>query len=444
MSASHSRATALLLSVGGSAAPALHALGVHQPSHVAYFCSAGTRSTAEGIHRQYVAVTLSGPTPVADYLESPSHEELGPCYAVLRRWLPQWLSERGLSPDAVTVDYTGGTKTLSAALVLAASEGLQHFSYVGGSRRDAGGTGVVVQGSERIHLQSNPWRELAVRELEQARILWDLQQYRAAATLLQRTRRQVPDDSRHAFGRISDLALALDDRLALQLSAAADRLSRLARKLANHPPPPESPAVAAHARLQCFCERAAVRLSAAEALNGPAADPSAQLRELLDNALLTARLGRRDDAAARLYRALELFGQNELARMTTGAFVLGRLQAASSLPSAAAGFPAFTGTDGEATARRGIALEQVYRLLAYLHHPAGLRAVAEFDGAGSATSPWRQATLQRNQSILAHGLQPVSESGFRSLATLVGSYVSQSTDHVDLEAPCFDLAWFDW
>lgn len=436
---------ALLVSVGGSPEPVLHALRTHHPAHVAYFCSAGTRDKAENIHTAYLAaLPADTAAPIADYLEISAYEELGPCYAALRRDIPVWLARHGIPPAAVTVDYTGGTKTMSAALVLAASELFSQFSYIGGTQRDKAGVGIVLSGRECVHYQANPWRELAIRELDQAAHLWEAQQYEAVIAMLRPAKARVPLARRPAFDRVIDLAHALAARLALRLGDAAATLAKLDRNLAKTPAPPDAaPAtVSARQSLQTFCQTASGRLAAADAASGPAADPRAQLRELLDNALLTARLGRHDDAAARLYRALELYGQNELSRLTAGAFTLGQLKS-ETLPAALADFPPFTGPDGPSLARRGIALEQVFSALAHLRHPAGLRAVSDFTGPDSLRSPWRAATQRRNQSILAHGLKPVGPEGFAALGLLVADYTGENTTLVELSPPAWDSAWFD-
>jgi len=432
--------TVALVSVGGSPEPVLRSLRELRPDVVWYFCSGGSRILAEEIHHQ-----LDG-QPLSDFIEVARFEELGPCYAALREALPRLLRHWRVEAGNVTVDYTGGTKTMSAALVLAATECFSNFSYVGGTQRDKAGTGIVLTGTERVHSQPNPWRELAVRELDQAATLWAAQQYHATAVLLRRTKNQVPLDQRLAFERVIDLATALDLRLSLQLPQAATLLAKLFRKLAQSDPSTTAPGTPAAApapptSLLAFSERAATRFAASAALSGPASDPSAQLRELIDNALLTARLGRHDDAAARLYRALELFGQNELSRLTAGAFYLGQLKT-SSIPAALADFPPFAATDGLALARRGIALEQVFRALAHLGHPAGLRAAADFDGPSALKSPWRAATQRRNQSILAHGLQPVGVGGFDTLAALVTAITGEDATRIDLDAPAWSPAWF--
>lgn len=229
--------TAALVSVGGSPEPVLRSLRELRPDVVWYFCSGSSRSLAEEIHRH-----IDG-QPLSDFIEIARFEELGPCYVALREALPRLLRHWSVEAGNVTVDYTGGTKTMSAALVLAATEVFANFSYVGGTQRDKAGTGIVLAGTERVHHQPNPWHELAIRELEQSATLWAARQYHAVAALLRRTKSQVPLEQRPAFERCIDLATALDLRLSRQLPQAAALLAKLARKLAKTTPdfsPPPS------------------------------------------------------------------------------------------------------------------------------------------------------------------------------------------------------------
>ena len=424
-------ARALLISFGGTSAPLRIALREFQPTVVWYFCSHDSRASAEQSHAELTGQTV--PPTQAEFLECSNHEELDSCYAELRHWLSRLPQKWAVLPEHVCVDYTGGTKTMSAALVLAATECFTRFSYVGGHQRAAG---LVLDGHEVRHEQPNPWRALAIREIEQAALLWNEQQYAAAALILRKAKAQVPLDQRPAFDFVITLAGALADRLALQLKAAATKLGKLADKIADLPP--DDP----RGGLLDFCHRASQRLTAGEAAAGPAADPMAQLRELLDNALLTARLGRYDDASARLYRALELYGQNELDRLTHGAFRLGQLKR-DALPPEVAGCEVFKDTATALTkARRGIALEEVYRVLAHLGHEKAMAAKADFDGPDALKSAWRQATQRRNQSILAHGVQPVGETGFAALAHLLTQTTGCQMESVDLPPPALQPAWF--
>ena len=150
---------AVLVSVGGSPAPVLFTLLKRRPAHVWYFCSADSRQVADDIHAQLDW------RPDRDFIEVERFEELGPCYKELRAAIPALLRKWKVPAAEVLVDYTGGTKTMSAALVLAAIETFDQFSYVGGAQREQGGLGVTVDGREKVFYQANPWSDLAVREI---------------------------------------------------------------------------------------------------------------------------------------------------------------------------------------------------------------------------------------------------------------------------------------
>ncbi|OQX91368.1 MAG: hypothetical protein B6D58_08485, partial [candidate division Zixibacteria bacterium 4484_95] len=51
----------------------------------------------------------------------------------------------------IVIDLTGGTKQMSAALALAATEQGLKVSYVGGEERTKDGLGTVVSGTEKIY-----------------------------------------------------------------------------------------------------------------------------------------------------------------------------------------------------------------------------------------------------------------------------------------------------
>ncbi|MDW8310695.1 MAG: TIGR02710 family CRISPR-associated CARF protein, partial [Verrucomicrobiales bacterium] len=316
------RITAALVSVGGAPEPILHVLGKHRPPHVWYFCSAGTRAKADVIQAQLDW------HPAPRFIEVERFEELGPCYRELRCKIPEILAETKVPPAEVLVDYTGGTKTMSAALVLAAVELFQQFSYVGGEQRGGGGLGIVLRGKERTLYQGNPWTELAIREIERARDLWAACQFETAASVLREVAPRVP--MRRRFEAFAELAAGMAARHRLDFRAAKSHLhaaiGRLGLIFEGHPDGP--------------LKLAREALAICEACAGDTAN-DALLRELLDNALRTAAQSRYEDAAARLYRAMEMQGQLWLAKATGGLFKNGRCKPESvdKLPQALKALP---------------------------------------------------------------------------------------------------------
>lgn len=401
------RITAALVSVGGSPAPVLHVLGKHRPAHVWYFCSAGSRANADDIQSRLEW------RPQARFIEVERFEELGPCYRALRRSLPAILAETRVPPAGVVVDYTGGTKTMSAALVLAASEIFQQFSYVGGTQREKAGLGVVVEGRERVLYQDNPWTALALREVERARDLWVACQFDAAAGVLREVAPRVPHRLR--FEALATLADGLAARHRLDFSKAQRLLTtaigRLRPMFETHPT--AGPLPLAQAALEiCEC---CVKPTVCEPL----------LRELLDNTLRTAAQGRFEDAAARLYRAMEMQGQIWLADATGGRFANGRCapDGGPGLPQALQGLD-FCRPDDAGEIR--LSLEQCFRALAALGHPHARAVLADLDARdtdGTTRSRWRAATARRNTSILAHGVNSVGKDGFEQMKTIASEFL---------------------
>jgi len=96
-----------------------------------YFCSAGSRHIADEIHGQ------PDHHPDRDFIELERFEELGLYLREQRQVIPALPRKWKVQPSEVLVDYTAGTKTMSAGLVVAATEVLEQFSYVGGEQRES-------------------------------------------------------------------------------------------------------------------------------------------------------------------------------------------------------------------------------------------------------------------------------------------------------------------
>ena len=419
--------SAALVSVGGSPAPLLITLRQHRPAHVWYFCSAGSREVADQIHAQLDW------HPDRDLIEVERFEELGPCYRALRQVIPEWLKKWKVLPADVLVDYTGGTKTMSAALVLAATELFDQFSYVGGEQREKGGLGVAVDGKERVFYQGNPWSDLAIREVERARDLWAGCQFEGAARALREVAPRVPHRLR--FEAVADLADAMAARHRLDFKEGVKKLGSVKKSL---------PALFDGHNDHGLIAFTSECLQVCDACTGHTASETF-LRELLDNTLRTAGQGRFEDAAARLYRAMEMQGQLWLTAATDGLFVNGRCPSGNTvrIPDRLKAL-AFCQPDAEG--RIDLSLEQSFRAL----HAVGYERVAtvvpdldRVDAQGKSVSRWRQATEKRNTSILAHGVQPIGLEGFAQMKQLAVEFLGFCLDQPTNPVPPLDPRWLE-
>lgn len=172
---------AMLVSLGGSPEPVIHTLNQQQPEYICFFISLQTAREIQEIIR-----ALSYRCRDFDRIVTPSAEDLEACSQALSAHLPGMLARWGMAADALVVDYTGGTKTMSAALVLATVEGVHRYSYVGGVERDKGGVGVVIGGRERMLHVHNPWKVWAQEERKRIRLYFAAARYDTALQELQR------------------------------------------------------------------------------------------------------------------------------------------------------------------------------------------------------------------------------------------------------------------
>ena len=378
----------LIVSVGGSPRPIVETIEEKKPDCILFVASEGSRGQVEG---EILPVSYA---VQHETLTLTDHENIGTCYREIRDGAREWLERRGLSEDEVCVDNTGGTKTMSSALVLAGVERFSAFAYVGGKRE---GLGVVLDGAETVITSQNPWNQYAARDLERANWLLSESHAHAAARILNEAAGRCDDEFKNKIKGFANLARALGeaDMFRFGRSGASGMFNR------------------ARGGLQHTLDYRTFKGLAALSDNGwrevdkqISADgktPGREtLLELLANAERRAKQSRYDDAAGRLYRAVELRGQ-QLARDAFGA-ELGRPRLDDFPANRRADAQALLGAPDE-DGRYKLGVQKLYAALS-LSEDSTLRE------HGAAYERLKGHLAVRNQSLLAHGLQPVSEGAF--------------------------------
>lgn len=139
----HNPYRAVLASLGTTPEPLAYVLLHAQPEHLTVVRSSGSAPMDE-------VFRLAGVAPPHDVVTVDDHEDL---LALTRTFHEafQALLQRGFEPASVLVEYTTGTKSMSAAAILATFPSGCGFSYVGG-RRDASQRGIVVTGQEELRI----------------------------------------------------------------------------------------------------------------------------------------------------------------------------------------------------------------------------------------------------------------------------------------------------
>ncbi len=397
-----SSSTLLICTVGGSPEPIVAALKQWQPVRVRFV---HTPQTKDDVASKVVPMARIEGVDLDvgryDLFELPEGQDLASCLDHLRQLTPvatEWAA-RGASFQVV-VDFTGGTKCMSAAIGIQASRWPCSFSYVGGNERTKDGVGVVVSGAEKIVHQANPWDALGYQAVEEYVVLFDQHAFLAAANIAAVTTKRVSrPDRKRELSSLGQLAKALDawDRFDHKTSSnLLDSVSKSANDLR---------AVLGATRGDRVLAGAA-RLAEHLSQLGQATPPSRlHVLDLLANAKRRKDEGRFDDAVARLYRAIEAIAQVALKEKHG-------IESTERVPLERVPDPlrnTWTSRADEGVVAVG--LQDAYALLELLSDPVGM----QFRNAGlnGKISP----LVARNRSILAHGFERVSEAVVKKLWT---------------------------
>ncbi len=377
--------TLLAITVGGSCAPVVTAIRDYNPDYVIFIVSTGARGSR---------ITVDGSGK--------------PCFAEDKAALPNILQQAGLSPEKCAfielddpdtlhlchqrirtglhdhaagradwrrlADYTGGTKTMTAALIVVALELGWELSVVRGNRTDL----LKVRDGTEMASLVNTWEVRARQQLEQAEAMFNQFAYASAGQLVESLMRSAPlsPELQRDIQRFVTFSRGFD---------AWDRFdhARAAQILA----PYQSEIVPQWRFLKILTGQA--RGTGYESIF-----------DLVRNAERRAERGRYDDAVARLYRALEMLAQVRLSQREPS------LDASDLkldlLPEAVRA--KYTGREGKIK----LGLQEDYDLLIGLDDPLG-----------NAFAPERKKMLavleKRNASILAHGVQPCDEAIYNDM-----------------------------
>ncbi len=380
----------MVASVGGSPEPVRKALYEGRPSYALFVVSDASRSQVEdeilpglGYGLQY------------GYLEISDHQDIGICYQEIRTDIERWLSERKLTSEEVYVDITGGTKAMSAALMLAAVEQFKNFTYVGGSSRDSNNLGTVITGSEHVIRCQNPWITYAVRELERANGLLEGFCADSAAEILEDAAQKCNESQRARLEAFAGLAKALGLADRFDFKRAHSEFRRWYQKLElSLDYPLYQRLLSLHEHWKAVGDQVKHSDQTAE---------RETLLELIANAERRAKQSRYDDAVGRLYRAVELRGQ-QLVKQAFGA-ELGKVSIECFPATSREDVIEKLGQPDGGSYKLGV--QNLFQILEFSEDEALGEQAHIYDCL-------KDHLQERNNSLLAHGLLSVKKKSFES------------------------------
>lgn len=384
-----SPAAILFLTVGGSHEPIVKAITQRKPDRVIFFCTGRDPGTGRvGSCTQITGTghvikarredeqptvpnipTLCGLAPDAYETVEVPPDHLDGAFEIISKYIG---SEARRDPEArLIADYTGGTKTMSAALVLAALEhpGVE-LELVTGNRPD-----LLQVRSGTEHLAAAAVERLRTRRMMEAALqAWERHAYDEAAQALERIATPKDPELVGELNRARDLSRAF---------AAWDRFDH----------------AEAFRLLDLYAPKLISRIGAGLGLlrlmkdgRDPARAEALRIWDLWLNAERRAVAGRYDDAVARLYRVIEWTAQWLLRahlNIDTADVPRDKIPPGLDIPP---------GRDG----RRQAGLFAAWQLLAH-HRPQSAAGRLFADRQGELLDLLKA----RNGSILAHGFAPV-------------------------------------
>lgn len=410
-----SSTTILAVTVGGSCQPVITAITDYQPQHVVFIASEGPRGSrltvdgagkpCTGREREDSKPSIVAQTSLegAQFKIHPivDPDSLQACYAVARQALAEAMQ---LFPNCRYVaDYTGGTKTMSVALAMAALESNWELSLVKGARTDLI---KVVDGTEVAGLV-NSWEVRARQRMEEARRLFDDHFYSAAETLA---------SSILQAGAVS-AELQTKLREWVGLARGFDAWDRFDHGRALQILTPYQSRVVPNFIF--------LRQVVGNDRRNTGYEP---VFDLVRNSERRAHQKRYDDAVARLYRASEMLAQIRL-RQRTPSLDASNLSL-EVLPEHLRSTYEHLRDSSDGTIKLG--LRQNYELLAALDDPVGLAYRVHERHLLNGLST-------RNNSILAHGTSPIGSAGYQQLAEVLTELVSDALHRLNISvvAPQF-------
>ena len=411
--------TILLVTVGGSFPPIVTAIDSLKPDRVIFICSDG----AKGSKSQ---VTGTG-TPCEDrrgnrFPNIPTQAKLGDKFQPERDLIlledPDDISEcyqkiaaviQSIQQSAVQAtlkaDYTGGTKTMSACLAMAAFDYGVEIFLTTGNRTDL----IRVQRGE-MTAQASVAAIRIQRTIDRfLPMVLEKYNYPAAAAELKQLLHSmtIPQELRPEIHSLYSICQGLD---------AWDRFDHL-EALALLQPYMKLKVIQP---LGLFLKRAISSRGAIDAnftpVDGITGHGYEVIQDLLLNAERRAAQGRYDDAVGRLYRSLELLAQVRLFKaygLETGDLDLSKL-------------PEHLRDDFHPLGDRKIEipLQRSYELLSKLGNDPIGKMYKDNE------NKIRNALQKRNHSLFAHGFQPIEQKDYAEMLEAIESFIRMGIELV--------------
>ena len=394
----------LIATVGGKPEPLAASIMRWKPDKVVFVPSQDTRDKIKSILELLCSRQYHLKEGEYEVLAVSSGQDFSQCVQKMRSGLKakvkEWIGRSGGDNHCCVVDFTGGTKCMSAALAMVARPWpAVQFSYVGGSERDNDNVGIVVSGKEQVVQSANPWDVLGYQVVENAVMAFNHHDYGEGSQWLIEVRNNTKTGRlKKELSALAGFMEGYDLWNRIKYEKASDKFLQCDKNLNDLAAALEG--IVERMELQQHLDKAKCRLEKLKEsiIEPPSSCTHELLEDLMANAERRKEEGRHVDAVARLYRAVELAAQLRLwEKYKTDTAKVPLEELTESMrhrlePSA---------EDGEVK----IGLQDAYELLNSKGDDLGRIFTEKLKwGKNDKKSP----LTARNQSIAGHGFSPVS------------------------------------
>ena len=401
----------IIMSLGGSPTPLIKSIEANKPEQIIFMASHDSVPLAGQI---FNAIEF---TPPAEYELTDDPNSMYECYKTARRCMDR-AEKTGISHENIMVDYTGGTKVMTAALILAAAGRKYRFNYVGGDKRNKAGVGTVMDGHEKMFEEMSPWAVFAEEERRQVVTLFNRRRFAAVNEIIDSAlERETPAQIRSYFRFIRPLADGFLKWDQFEHKTALRFMNKGCGLLSDHLHAYNDISLDDFLDDVRHCRRFLEKVITQT--EGMKKTHAVLIEDIMNNARRKIIDKRYDDAAARIYRALELYGQ--IAFEKVAGCPNNRVKPDMLPEGVKSEFIRKYQEPGKQTLK--LPLAATFEFLKAKGNKAGIRFYER-------KKEFRKIMSNRNSSILAHGIRPVSERAVHSIFSTVSDFI-QVTDFFD-------------
>lgn len=398
----------LIATVGVTPEPLAASIMHWKPDKVVFMPSRGTRDKIKSVLKLLCNKQYRLREGEYEVLVLSDEQDFSQCVQEMRSGLKamvkEWIGRSGGDNHCCVVDFTGGTKCMSASLAMVARPWpAVQFSYVGGSRREKG---IVVSGKEQVVQSVNPWNALGYQVVEDAVVAFNHHDYGEGAQWLIEARNNAKTGHlKKELCALTKFMEGYDLWNRIKYKEASGKFLQCDKSLNDLAAALEG--IVERMELQQHLDNAKSRLEKLKESRRESSSGCTQelLEDLMANAERRKEEGRHVDAVAQLYRAVELAAQLRLwekYKIDTAKVPLEELSESMRRRSES------DAEDGKIK----IGLQDAYKLLNFKEDDLGKIFTDELKwNAENKKSP----LVARNQSIAGHGFSPVSPEITESL-----------------------------